>query len=67
MSLRDAAKILANGTHRIGVSGRVPVEPWQVEQIAKEWLELTESAACAKAPKKPSLLRRLFSNGGSGQ
>lgn len=59
MNLREAAEILAAGVNSIGVYGSRPVDPWQVKQIAREWLKLTEQAAWAKPAPKPSLLQRL--------
>lgn len=59
MNLREAAKTVANGTHRIGVYGSESVECWQVEQIAREWLALTETVQVPS--KKQGLWKRLLS------
>jgi len=61
MELHEAAEILAKSCHRIGVSGSRGVEPWQVSQIAREWLKLTEGDRW-RAPREPArgFWRRLF-------
>jgi hypothetical protein len=67
MNLRDAAEILAAGVNTIGVYGSQPVDPWQVKQIACEWLKLTNDPALAKPAPKPSLLQRIGLRRGAGQ
>lgn len=67
MDMRDAAKILAAGVNSIGVYGSQPVEPWQVKQIAAEWLELTKDAAWAKPAPRASLWRRIFGRAAQGE
>jgi hypothetical protein len=67
MTLRDAAQILANGVSSIGVYGTQPVDPWQVKQIAREWLELTKDAAWAAPAPMPTLWQRLFRRAAPGE
>jgi len=57
IDIEEAAKILANGVHTIGVYGDQAVEPWHVAQIARDWQRFKAQEA-PPAPKR-SLWQRL--------
>lgn len=61
MELYEAAEILAKGCRGISVYGDRGVAPWQVSQIASEWLKLTEGDRWRQPIEKPSgFWRRLL-------
>lgn len=60
MELEDAAKTLADRCCGVSVYGDA-VEPWQVKQIAREWLKLTEGDRWRTPPaSRRTLWQRLF-------